>query len=209
MTTHHDHPRDGADHDNTNHRADDGTGHERTHGYRPRIWLASLADYTAGILHGQWVDATQTPEQLDAARQHLLATSSVPDAEEYAIFDYDDFAGFHVGENELLEIVSTVARGVAEYGAPYAVYADIHGADPAMLAGFTDAYVGTYDSPEQWAEQLLDDEGIPRLIAEAVPEEFRTYVHMDYQAWARDAALSGAMHYAPLPDGRVAVFQIP
>lgn len=193
MTTHHEHP---------------GDDHERHHAYQPRIWLASLADYTAGILHGEWVDATQDPDELEAAVQRLLASSKVPDAEEYAIFDYDDFAGFHVGESELLDIVSTVAKGIAEYGAPYAAYAEIHEADPAMLAAFSDSYVGTYDSPEQWAEELLGDEGILQLLADTVPEDVRPYVHLDYEAWARDAALSGAMHYEPLPDGRIAIFQI-
>lgn len=192
MTTNHEHSGDNPEHPRI---------------YHPQIWLASLADYTAGILHGQWADATNLTQLTDTIN-HLLATSQVPDAEEYAIFDYDDFAGFRVGENEMLEIVTTVAQGIAEYGAPYAAWAQLHDADPGMLASFTDAYLGTYDSPARWAEETLEDEGIPQIIADALPETLRSYVHLDYDAWAADADRSGAIHIEPLPDGHVAVFQI-
>ncbi|WOQ17602.1 antirestriction protein ArdA [Raineyella sp. W15-4] len=183
---------------------------EREHEARrhPRIWIASLADYNAGLLHGAWIDATQDPEDLHAAAQEILATSREPGAEEYAIFDYDEFGSYRVGEYERLDDVSVIAKGIAEHGDPFAVWAELHDGDPAMMAAFEDSYLGTYDSAVQWAEQLLDDEGIPGLLDKAIPEDLRPYVSIDYDAWARDAVASGSIDIEDLPDGRVVIFDI-
>lgn len=197
MTDHHEQPHPGEDHER-----------QREQQYHPRIWLASLADYNAGRLHGRWVDATQDPDDLEADAQEILATSHEPAAEEYAIFDYDEFGSYRVQEYDRLEDVSLIARGIAEYGDVFAVWAELHDGDPAMMASFDDAYLGTYDSAEQWAEQLLDDEGITALIDKAVPEDIRPYVSINYEAWAHDAQLSGSIHIEDLPDGRVVVFDV-
>ncbi|SDB87315.1 Antirestriction protein [Raineyella antarctica] len=187
-----------------------GENHERRpeQQYHPRIWIASLADYNAGILHGRWVDATQDPDDLEAAAREILTSSHEPSAEEYAIFDYDEFGSYRVQEYDRLEDVSLIARGIAEHGDVFAVWAELHDGDPAMMASFEDAYLGTYDSAEQWAEQLLDDEGIPQLLDKAIPDDLRNYVSIDYEAWARDAQISGSIHIEDLPDGRVAVFDV-
>lgn len=192
----------------TDHSEHPGEDHEREQQYHPRIWIASLADYNAGILHGEWIDATQDPEDLEAAAQHILATSSEPGAEEYAIFDYDEFGAYRIQEYDRLDDVSLIAKGIAEHGDVFAAWAELHDGDPGMMAAFEDAYLGTYDSAEQWAEQLLDDEGIPSLLDKAVPEDLRAYVSIDYEAWARDAQISGSIHIEDLPDGRVAVFDV-
>lgn len=62
------------------------TSHERQEQRNPRVWIGSLADYNNGTLHGDWVDVAVDDEELIAA-QRILATSELPDAEEYAIFD--------------------------------------------------------------------------------------------------------------------------
>lgn len=193
-----------------NHNQPPGEDHERRREqkYHPRIWIASLADYNAGILHGRWVDATQDTEDLEATAQEILATSREPGAEEYAIFDYDEFGSYRVQEYDRLEDVSLIARGIAEHGDVFAVWAELHDGDSAMMASFEDAYLGTYDSAEKWAEQLLDDEGIPQLLDKAIPDDLRNYVSIDYEAWARDAQISGSIHIEDLPDGRVAVFDV-
>lgn len=41
--------------------------HEPTRHPCPQIWIASLADYTNGRLHGPWIDAAQDPEDLEQA----------------------------------------------------------------------------------------------------------------------------------------------
>ena len=41
----------------------------------PRIYLASLTDYNAGVLHGRWVDADHEAEILGEVAQEMLAQS--------------------------------------------------------------------------------------------------------------------------------------
>src|SRR6266508_6381295 len=117
-------------------RAVRGNRGEASSGIVPEIWVGSLADYNAGVLHGVWLDATLEPDELAAAVQFMLRHSHEPDAEEYGVFDYDGFgeAASLLGEYPSLESVSKVAQGILEHGPAFAAWA---------------AYVG----PEQ-AEQL-------------------------------------------------------
>ena len=50
----------------------------------PRIYVACLAAYNSGILHGRWIRAT-TPDEIKAEVRAMLAESPVPQAEEWAI----------------------------------------------------------------------------------------------------------------------------
>ena len=52
-----------------------------------RIYVACLASYNAGILHGAWIDATQCIEAIHDQIAAMLAASQIEDAEEYAIHD--------------------------------------------------------------------------------------------------------------------------
>ena len=49
---------------------------------QPRIYLASLADYNAGHLHGAWRPADQSVDDLQEQAQAMLAASPLPGAEE-------------------------------------------------------------------------------------------------------------------------------
>ncbi|HCN93064.1 MAG TPA: antirestriction protein ArdA, partial [Hyphomonas sp.] len=51
---------------------------------RPRIYVACLAAYNNGRLHGRWIDATDPHEVWQHVRG-MLAASPEPDAEEWAI----------------------------------------------------------------------------------------------------------------------------
>ena len=50
----------------------------------PRIYVACLAAYNNGCLHGRWIDATTPDEIMDEVRA-MLAASPLPGAEEWAI----------------------------------------------------------------------------------------------------------------------------
>lgn len=173
---------------------------------RPRIWVGSLADYNARRLHGEWLDAAVSDDELQAGVQNILASSHEPGAEEYGIFDYDEFGAFRVGEYEQLDVVARVARGIAEHGPAFATYAQLHDADPAMLASFEDSYVGEYESAADWAREVLG--GLEAELDLTCPEYLRGYVSVDYAGFARDAALSGRMHFEEGPTGRIYVFAI-
>lgn len=64
---------------------------EHVEDHPPRVWVGSLADYVAGYLHGDWLDATLDHEDLANAVLHVLRNSHEESAEEYGFFDYDGF----------------------------------------------------------------------------------------------------------------------
>lgn len=166
---------------------------------QPRIWVGSLADYNAGRLYGDWFDAAVVDEELLAEVQAMLDASTEPIAEEYGIFDYDEFGAFKPGEYDDLRTVASVARGIKEHGAAFAVWAELHDADPAMLVHFEDAYIGHFDDPENWARDMLAD--IDHQLDQIIPDSLRGYVQIDYAAWLRDCDLDGDIHVEPDPSG--------
>lgn len=145
----------------------DHTSEQQPAELRPRVWLASLADYNAGTLTGEWVDAAVSEDELLAAARSVLARSETLGAEEWAIFDHDDFAGWTPGENEDLGIVARVARGIREHGAAFAAWATLRDADPSALEHFTDAYLGEHVSLQAWAEEVIEELGLQQRIDKA------------------------------------------
>ena len=135
------------------------TTHERAPSVPPRIYAASLADYTAGHLHGAWIDPTQELDDLRAAVTKMLAASSEPDAEEFAIHDYEGFCGFQVGEYDTLESIHQIVCGIDEHGEAYAEYIALVGTEDASLDGFADLYQGSYESVDAFIEQFASDMG--------------------------------------------------
>ena len=76
----------------------------------PRIYVACLAAYNAGILHGAWIDADQPADDMYAAVREILAASPMPGAEEWAIHDYEGFGPLSLSEWESFERVSAIAQ---------------------------------------------------------------------------------------------------
>ncbi len=64
---------------------------------------------------------------------------------------------------------------------------------------FQDAYAGTWDSLEEWAENFMEDAG----LLESIPQNLRYY--FDFQAYGRDCELSGAV-WTIYTGGQIAVF---
>lgn len=180
--------------------------HESEPGLQPRVWIGSLADYNNGTLTGEWIDAAVADEDLAKAARAVVARSETPDAEEWAIFDYDDFGSWKPGEYEDITLVATVARGIAEHGPAFAAWAELHDADPDMLAAFQDSYLGEYDSPSTWAREVLGESEVEQRIEEAVGKELGRHVEVDYDGFARDCWLGGDIYLVHSDDGRVWIF---
>ncbi|QGH68682.1 antirestriction protein ArdA [Pseudactinotalea sp. HY158] len=172
----------------------------------PRVWIGSLADYTSGTLHGDWVDAATSDEELLAAAQRVLASSELPDAEEWAIFDSDEFGSFEVGEHDDLALVARVARGIREHGPAYACWAQLHDGDEAMCDAFTDAFLGEYDTPGDWVRSVIDEADIDQHVEQAVGANLARYIHFDADGFAQDAWLAGDIHLAERTGGGYWVF---
>lgn len=178
----------------------------------PRIWVGSLLDYNAGILHGDWIDATQADDAIREQVTSILAASPTTaetgePAEEWGIFDHDDFGGYQVQEYDWLEDVARIARGIRDYGPAFAAWADLHDGNQDMLNQFEEAYLGEYDSPEAWAETVMEDLGIQERLEQELHGDIARYVRIDTGAWVQDAWLSGYIAIVHKPGGGVWIFR--
>lgn len=158
-------------------------GTERT---TPSIYVASLADYVNGYLTGEWIDATQDIDTIREEIHAMLATSKSEAPEEYAIHDYEGFGTLRLGEYEDLDRIVAIAEGIKEHGEVFACWIDYTGLDPEDWHKFEDAYLGTYDSIESYADQMIDDLNLEAILDQTVPESFRSYVKIDRDALVRD-----------------------
>lgn len=178
-----------------------------------KIYVADLAAYNAGHLHGAWIEATSDADAMQEAVSAMLATSPVPDAEEFAIHDLDhdgELAG--IGEFSGLQAVAKAVEtaeliedelgddGVLIYGAFYEHYGQHDDEPTEAVERVREAYAGHHDSVADWAENFLEETG----GLDEVPENLRNYI--DFDAYGRDAKYSGDIFTEFAPDGGVFVF---
>jgi len=136
-----------------------------THTDTPRIYVASLADYNAGRLHGAWIDATQDAEDIWEDVQAMLKLSREPWAEEWAIHGTDNFNGIDIRESESFDTVSDLAQAIEEHGGAVAGFVSHFGQWDAD--GFEEAYVGQYDSQQAYADELAGELGYYQALEDA------------------------------------------
>jgi antirestriction protein len=165
----------------------------------PRIYIACLAAYNNGILHGRWIDVDEdaSAEVIREEIAEMLSESPIPGAEEWAIHDYEGF-GCSLSEWEDIEKVAELGRMIGKHGRAYIAYAEHVGRDYATEQGFEESYRGAWNSEEAYAEDLFDE-----LYAHEIPENLRCYI--DYEAFARDLFM-GDCYSIDNPDGGVYVF---
>lgn len=182
---------------------------------QPRIYVASLSDYNAGILHGNWLPAAVEPAELwDGIKAMLAASPSAKRygdvAEEWAIHDYEGFSPYvPLGEYESIERVAALARGLVAHGDAFAAWWAMEPPeetdDDELEAAFEEHYLGEYASLEDYGQQMLDDMGINTDDLPDIPEGLRPYVRVDVEAWTRDMVLGGDISTAEA-EGGVYVF---
>ena len=154
---------------------------------KPRIYVACLAAYNAGNLHGRWLDAAREPGEIQDDICSILASSPVVSGGDYAIHDYEDFGVIRVEEYHGIPEVSRLALLIEQHGEAFAAYASYVGVEYATEESFQDAYHGHWDSELAYAENIFDE-----LYIHQLPENLRFYI--DYEAFSRDLFLDG--HYS-------------
>lgn len=144
-----------------------------------RIYVASLSDYNAGILHGVHIDLDETTdvdevwEKINAMLAASPATKKYGDiAEEHAIHDTEGFGNYSVSEYESIETVVKVAALISEHGEAFAAFLDNgnDASDDDIEERFTESYCGTFDSEKAYVEDLVDDTGFRSLTSEQLDE---------------------------------------
>lgn len=149
----------------------------------PRIYVACLAAYNNGILHGEWIDADQSADEIHEAVQRMLAASPEPGAEEWAIHDYEGFAPLRLSEWESFERVAAIAAGIAEHGAAFAAWLSYDETrDQIDTGAFEDAYRGEWDSLRAYAEDYAESTG----LYDVAEKSGSAYVVVDLDMLARD-----------------------
>jgi antirestriction protein len=182
---------------------EDAPGRETRENPPLRIYVACLAAYNNGILHGRWIDCDQGQEAIEGEIAKMLAESPIPGAEEWAIHDYEIFGGLRIGEYESIERIAELSRLYEEHGElALAVVSHVGGPQHLDEARrlVEEEYEGHFNSLADWAEDFLESTG----SLEKVPEPLRLYI--DFESYAHDCELNGDV-FTVEADGAVHVFR--
>jgi antirestriction protein len=171
---------------------------QATENLEPRIYVACLAAYNNGFLHGAWIDVEDDASQMHAAIAAMLAASPIPQAEEYAIHDYEDFGGVEIAEYAGVDHVVEVAAFLRERGTSGAlVLKHLDGDMDEAREALDDRYRGVFERLADCFQELTEE-------TTQIPESLRLYI--DYEAMARDAVLSGDVFTVETAHDEVHVF---
>lgn len=155
---------------------------EHTEGQGARIFVACLAAYNSGCLHGRWINADQDAEDIRSEISEMLKASPVVEAEEWAIHDYEGFEGVEISEYADIENLARLATFVNERGRLGSMLLQhFCGCIDEAEAAF-DNYAGCYRALADYAQELIEE-------TTEIPENLANYI--DYQAIARDMELGG------------------
>lgn len=152
-----------------------------------RVYVACLAAYNGGRLHGDWMeiepgdDATDVQDRIDA----MLARSPEPGAEEWAIHDWESPVAFGIGEYESLDDLVAYAALLEDFDHDVlSAAAELwsHGEGVDALRALVDRYRGSFESAGEYAEETFGE-------TFEIPQALVSYI--DWPALERDMELSG------------------
>jgi len=149
-----------------------------------RIYVACLASYNNGVLHGEWIDAAEGIDSIWKNVNQMLLCSPAEYAEEWAIHDYDGFGDIRISEYEDLDSVAEYAEFIEKHGdlgaMLIAYFGNLEDAQKAM----SDNYAGQYESLSDYAEQLTEE-------ITQIPSSLRYYI--DYEKMGRDLEINDVL----------------
>ena len=151
----------------------------------PRIYVACLAAYNSGTLHGKWIEANQSEDEIWGEINAMLKASPIEDAEEHAIHDHEGFGRSVIGEYTSIETVVAYAEFINEHGELGNELLDhfcgsLEDAEKAL-----ENYAGEYQSTQEFVFEI--NEGCFEI-----PKQLKNYI--DWQAMARDMDLGGDIY---------------
>ena len=164
----------------------------------PSIYVACLASYNNAILHGVWIDATQSEDEIMEEIWAMLDNSTEPNSEEYAIHDYEGFGSMNIHEYEAIHNIVEYASFIKEHGELGLALLCEYSIDDAITM-LEEQYQGSYDSEVDFARQLFDD-----CYTHQMPDSLICY--FDFEAFARDLFIGD---YCSVEfDGQAHVFSV-
>jgi len=145
--------------------------------YNPEIYVACLASYNNAILHGAWIDATQSAEDIECEVQKMLSKSPESDSEEWAIHDHSDFGGVEISEWESFGNVSAIAVFLIDHGELGALVLEHCNGNLKDSEKMLENYIGEFKSLEDYAIEYCND-------CMDIPESLEPY--FDYERFGKD-----------------------
>ena len=150
-----------------------------------RIYVACLAAYNSGYLHGVWIDATEGVDDIQEQINSMLESSPVEDAEEYAIHDFEGYGSYRLSEYEGIESAHEIACFIEEHGEIAAELISYFSTLEEAQKAIEENYAGCYKSVADFAEELTED-------TTQIPESLARYI--DYNAMAYDLEVGGDIY---------------
>ena len=148
-----------------------------------RIYVADLAAYNAGYLHGVWINACDELDDIKAQINEMLVASPEDLAEEYAIHDYEGFGGYALSEYAGIETAHEMACFIAKYPDFGSELLNHFGGDvEEAKTAAEDNYCGCYQSLADYAQELTEE-------TTQIPENLIYYIN--YERMGRDMEMSG------------------
>lgn len=169
-----------------------------------QIYVADLAAYNAGHLHGRWIHLVgygYEPEQVHERIKEILArgaelygADTLSAHEEWAIHDYEGFGTVKIDEYSSIERVCAIAETLDELESngedvPFGIFLDkiesldyFDSLDDAVDA-FREAFLGVQsleDYAREYVEEVLSGEMSSTLMN-----------YFDYESFARDMGYDG------------------
>lgn len=156
----------------------------------PQVYVACLACYNEGKLHGQWIDADELEERWDDMQIHGNPAPRYPEQsypmtkckrihhEEWAIHDYDGVP--NLGENPDMAYVIKVMRCIEEHGDPFYEWFNLNPHNKShhddLSEAFQEAYCGEWHSRVDFAEEMAHDWGLLPSLDKLNPNPLFAYV---------------------------------
>lgn len=160
----------------------------------PRVYVACLACYNAGRLHGEWWDVSDLETDFEEWREdHEEKTGH----EEYVVHDHEGFGGYKLGEVSVPEAIK-IGEFLEERGEAGAIalghYSDLDEAKNAMEEHYRGEWDSIEDYCQDFAEQSYDLKKIGNLAN-----------YIDWSRFASDCESDGLWSEKG-PSGKVHVF---
>ena len=146
-----------------------------------KIYVACLASYNNGILHGCWIDATQGEGHVWEHIKAMLADSPIQGAEEHAIHDYEGFEGVSIREYESVQHIAKLASFIEEHGVIAGKLIEHFGDLGDAKTAMEDHYSGVYESVADFAQELTEQ-------TTQIPQNLQYYI--DWERMARDLEIN-------------------
>lgn len=151
-----------------------------------QIYVACLAAYNNGYLHGRWIDANQDANEIMEDIQEMLKASPIQEAEEWAIHDYEGFEGVTLSEYENIQSVAQIASFISEHGELgvqiLAYFGNIEDAKDCI----EHHYAGEHKSLADFAQDITEE-------TTEIPQNLQYYI--DWEAMARDLEINDVIAF--------------